>query len=174
MNYDRSYLYGTDYGATANSGEDDMIDEDGLVHNDGRSNTETYFLADDVEYASKSRRVQFHRLAKINDGMYNRNDSDVRAARNAEYVDIYCGAVELNEYQRDCVKNAVVTMDLRTFGGVQTEHIILAIMCVVAERDMRQLDEEPEFQDLMIANDLDMNELKRLRKMARYKAADYI
>lgn len=168
LNFDSSYLFDTGFGAGSNQELDDMIDDAGIINNDGRSNTRTTFLVGDASYESKKRYKQYKRLAKVNDGMWNSN----RAADNFKadmrrITKTFCSQVDMRERQQERVQWVMDDMDINSFGSYSTEKVLLGVMSLVANEDRRLLRDEEQFHDLVLAVDMTMDEVKRVRQLIR-------
>jgi len=168
LNFDSSYLFDTGFGAGANKELDDMIDDAGIINNDGRSNTRTTFLAGEASYDSERRYNQYKRLAKVNDGMWDSN----RAADNFKadmrrITKTFCSQVELNSRQQERVQWVMDDMDINSFGSYSTEKVLLGVMSLVANEDRRLLRDEDSFRGLVVSVEMTMDEVKRVRQLIR-------
>ena len=168
LNYDRSYLFGAGFGAGSNNEIDDMIDDAGIIENDGRSQTRTTFLAGEASYASEKRYNQYKRLAKVNDGMWDSNrGADNFKADMRRMAKTFCSQLELNSRQQERTLWVMKNLSVNSFGHYSTEKVIMAVISLVANEDRRLIRDEPEYRELVSAVGMTMDEVKRVRIMVR-------
>ena len=168
LNYDRSHRFDTGRGTGAAAEIDDIIDEEAIIENDGRSSTRTMFYASEVNYKTKAQRRQMERLAKVNDGMWesSRASDNFRADMNRSKETI-CQQLELTGFQQECVMWTMRRMPVNRFGPYNTQKVTMAVITLICERDRRQIDDEPEFQSLMGKVGITPKQLRGLRKLCR-------
>lgn len=137
-------------GCGASERIDDIIDEEAIIENDGRSVTRTMFYAGDAKYDDPDKQKQMKRLAKWNDGMW----ESERASRNFKAdmnrsKEVLCQQAELTSLQQESVMWSMKRIPVNRFGCYNTEKVTLSVMIKVCERDGRDLRQEDAFQDLM-------------------------
>lgn len=168
LNYDYSYLFDTGFGAGSNNDIDDMIDDAGIIENDGRSQTRTTFLAGEASYASEKRYTQYKRLAKVNDGMWDSNrGADNFKADMRRTAKTFCSQMEFRERQTERVLWVLNHLSINSFGHYSTEKVLMAVISLVANEDRRLIRDEPDYRELVSAVGMTMDEVKRVRMMVR-------
>ena len=173
-NYDQTHRFGTGDGSGSNNAIDDIIDKEGIIENDGRSDTRTFFYPEEGEYESKDRERQFKRMIRWQDG---EGDSG-RAAANFKAdmkrtAETFCSAVEFNSYQRERVLHVMEVLDINSYGHYSTEKILLAVMSLVANEDRRLLRDEDSFRELCHSVGMTLEEVRKVRRMTRERTEQF-
>ncbi|UBF23153.1 hypothetical protein M1M34_gp002 [Haloarcula tailed virus 2] len=168
LHYDRTHRFDTSMGTGAALEIDDIIDDEAIIENDGRSLTRTMFYASEVSYDSPKRRRQMERLAKWNDGMWDssRASQNFKADMN-RIKEGFCQEIELTDFQTECVLWTMERMPVNRFGSYNTEKVTMAVITIICERDRRPVDDEPAFQNIMKDIGMTGKQLRSVRKICR-------
>lgn len=172
---DRSFTFGTERGTLAGTRIDDLIDEEAVIANDGRSRTRTWFHPSDMD-ADRETVERYWRLMKLNDGVQS-PDRDVqnKQADNNRWVDTICKRLDLSEYHTERVRHMIDETNLKHMATYTVEKVVLAAVTYVVreERIDRGADEwlsgDETFVQLCQAIDTDQYELRRIRQLLQDK-----
>lgn len=170
MDYDKSHLFESGDGSGSNAAIDDVIDQEAIIENDGRSNTRTFFYPEDAEYDSKQKEKQYKRLIRWQDG--ERHPTESRAAANFKAdmrrtAETFCSQCGFTTHQTDRVAYIMEKLNVNSYGHYSTEKVILAVMSLVANEDKRLLRDEPIFRDLAEQVGMSMEQVRTVRRMTR-------
>ena len=174
INYDKSHLFITTHGGGSNMAIDDIIDEEAIIENDGRSNTRTFFYPEEGNYANRKQERQYKRLIRWQDGV---GDSGRAAANfkadNERTAKTFCSQCELTKFQTERVLYVMNDLDVNSYGHYSTEKVLLAVMSLVCNEDRRLLRDEPQFQSLVADMGMTMEQVRRVRKMTRERTDQF-
>lgn len=166
LNYDKTHLFGRKQGDGSKTALEEIIDQNAVIENDGRSTTRTMFYAEDANYDSPVIEQRYRWLAKLNDGVGEKGrftanyNADVR-----RFIQTLGGHLELTAYQVDRVIYVMADLNLNTFGPYSYEKISMAVISLVANEDRRLIRDEPIFQTYLEDMYMDLDTLKRIRRM---------
>ena len=167
-NIDMSHRFDLGMGAAAKAKIDEIIDEEAIIENDGRSSGRTMFYASDADYDNEKMAARMERLAKWNDGMWesDRATQNFKADMNRIKENL-CQEVNLTKFQTESVLWTMERMPVNYFGSHTTEKVTMAVITLICEEDHRNIDDEEEFVQVM--RDVGMNgkDLRSIRKLCR-------
>lgn len=172
IGFDCSYLFGGGEGAGSNDAIDDMIDQEAIVENDGRSNTRTFFYPEDAEYETQEQATKFRRLIRWQDGEGHPSESRAAANFKADMertAKTFCSQCEFTPYQTERVLHVMDDLDVNSYGHYSTEKVILAVMSLVANEDRRHLRDEELFRGLVGDVGMTMEQVRTVRLMTRQR-----
>lgn len=139
-----------------------------IEQNDGRGDHATMFYGKDA--ATPDERERYERLASVNEGMREsgrEHKSKSNVVDKANFAKTCCSALEMTGFQQERVVWLTERVNVNMFGHYSYEHIILALISIVANEDGRWIRDEPKFQDMMVANEIDLLQIRRLRIMMK-------
>lgn len=165
---DMSHRFDMQGGSAAASAIDELIDQNAIIENDGRSNTRTFFYPSEAADAD-----QFSRLSRIQEGQWAKDES--RDAKNREadrrrWLEGYCARLDMTDYQRRRTEYIESGLNMSHMAYYSSQKIILAIITLVANEDNRFIRDEQMFRDICRDVDTNLNELKQMRKLIRRKS----
>lgn len=172
INYDKTHLFWAGDGAGSNEAIDDIIDQEAIIENDGRSNTRTFFYPGDAVYESVERERQFQRLIRWQDGEGHPSESRAAANFKADMkrtAQTFCSQCEFTPHQTRRVEYVMKDLDVNSYGHYSTEKVILAVMSLVANEDRRLLRDEQTFRDLVDDVGMTMEQVRTVRLMTRQR-----
>jgi hypothetical protein len=165
---DGAYIFATAVGDGAAPSIDDIIDENAVMENDGRSNTRTMFYASE---GASSKEQQYRRLAKLNDGMYSPDRKQQNAwADKKRWVSGFCGYVGMSETSKERTLTILEHLNMKHMGPYSTEKVILAIMSIVSRENDRLLRDEEPYHNLLDDIETDLKEIRRVRRLVMEKS----
>lgn len=167
-NVDMTHVF--DVGGGAGSAEkiDDLIDENAVIENDGRSQTKTFFYPSEADGWDHG---QAERLARLQDGHRSpeRNEQN-RAADRRRWAESFGAKLGCTDHQIERTKHIVAGMNMSHMGYYSSQKIILATISLVANEDGRFIRDEVGFKELMRDVETTMDELKQMRRLIRDKS----
>jgi hypothetical protein len=152
-------------GSGASNGLDELIDEQAVIENDGRSETRTFFYPNE---ASDEQQQQFERLIRWQDGEGDsQRDVENRKADQRRYVDTFCGYVGASSRVRERVKEICESVNMSHMAYFNSQKIVLAAISLVANEDGWFIRHDERYRDLMTELGLDTSQLKTARQLLR-------
>lgn len=149
---------------------DTIIDETSSYTNDGRSHNHTFFYVQELDSKDPHTIRKWYRMLRLQDGVGEQDRKQQnRKADRERWARTFCSKVDLTPYQTEEVVWTCANISFRGFGPWPAEVVILGIMSLVAGRDGRILEEEPEFQGLMIDMEVTEGSLIGIRNTVRIK-----
>lgn len=166
--FDMSHIFDVGGGNGASNETDELIDENAIIENDGRSDTRTFFYP---SQAPERQQRKFKRLIRWQDGEGDsQRDVENRAADRRRAVETFCGHLDMTPYHRERVKHVMEGVNMSHMAHYSSEKVILAIISLVANEDNRFIRDEPTFRNLLNDVGSDLRELKRIRELVRRKS----
>lgn len=162
---DMSHRFDAGDGSGAASSLEELIDDNAIIENDGRSKTRTFFYpaeADDEQ--------RYSRIIRWQDGEGDPDrDVENRAADRRRAVDTFCGVLDMSGYHKGRVKYVIEDLNMSHMAHYSSPKVILAVISLVANEDGRFIRDEAAFRALMEDVDTSLHELKKVRTLARKK-----
>lgn len=167
---DRTYRFDTGIGSGGSSAVDDLIDQDAVFENDGRSQTRTFFYADDDDYMTSEQKRQYRRLAKLNDGWRSpeRKQQNSRADKR-RWTSAFCGHLGIGGQIADRIEAIVMDINMGHMAHYRTETVILAVISKITEEHGRFIRDEDEFKRLVSDVDTNLGRITKARRLADEK-----
>lgn len=172
-------------GEGSRSTEADWMDENTRVSDNKWTSSRTTFWTEGTDgngnTLSKSQREKYERLRKVHDRFagdnetYNRKTT-IRYGHIMNDVYTFCNLCSLREHQTESVANIIRETDISSnnYGGKSYEVIILAVMSLIVDRSITDVDDMDKrllltesFRELMDSNEVGSSELRKVRQMVR-------
>jgi hypothetical protein len=163
---DMSHVFDTSDGNGSSSQLDDMIDENAIIENDGRSETRTFF------YPSEATDDQLYgRLIRWQDGEGDpQRDVRNRAADRRRTIDAFCGTLDMSTHHNERVTHVMEELNMSHMAHYSSPQVILAIISLVANEDGWFVRDDDTFRALLEDTDTDLDTLKSIRRLVRRKS----
>lgn len=173
------------HGTGSRNTQEDWLDGNSGVATNKWTTAETTFWPDkgdgNGDELSPKQRRRFEQLKQQHDRFAGASDTydrktTIRYGHILNDVETFCHLCELSDQQAADVEAIVKNADISSnnYGGKPYEHIILAIMSLVVDRDIDDVDEidqrlilQDAFKELMANNGVGSSELRTLRRMVR-------
>lgn len=143
------------------------FDQSAVENNDGRGDHSSMFYGKD---APPEKREQFTKLASMNEGMWESgrdHKTKSNASDKANFARMCCSNLEMTDYQKERVLWLTERVKVNMFGHYSYEHVILALISIVANEDGRWVRDENTFRTMTAENGLGLKEIRRLRIMMK-------
>lgn len=156
--------------------QDNGYDEFGHKTRDKRAETQTTYLAQDIEKHCTDERYAntLRRALRFQEGEHANGSAKSRGTQNHEedqrrIIGTFASQLGLTSRQKERVEHLVMdVMSVNSFGRYSMEQVTLATINVVVREDGRWIEDEEQFRDYMQQVGLtDLNTLKRLRELVR-------
>jgi len=174
---DPSFTHDTSMGNGSAEELDDIIDDEAIIVNDGRSVTRTTFYPWEID--DKDKQQWYSKLAKCNGGMWDsKRDTRNKKADNDRWIDGFCSVLESSDYVQSRVQHIIESINLKHMATYSAQQTILATIELV-ERNERidrggsPLTEDETFHDLLDAVGSDIEEMRKIRRLVREKSPLY-
>lgn len=149
------------------------VDANALTHEDGRSEMETTFNADEGEQGilmSDGKRRPWQYLYKQHENHYSDDSSERHnEASIRRDASTFCNQVDCSTHQHRRVLYYVDELSLNEFGSWSVEKVICALIAQVCNVDDRWIQRESLFLQLLHSLDTDKSEIKRVRRTVQCK-----
>lgn len=165
---DTSHEFDTSDGSGAASNIDERIDQNAIIENDGRSDTNTFFYPNE---AAPTRRQQFKRLIEYQDGMYkDERKAETQQADMRRWVSTICSKLDMSSYHTGRVEHICSGLNMKHMAHYSTEKVIIAVISLVANEDDRFIRDERVFRNLMGEVGTTLEELRKVRALVKRKS----
>jgi hypothetical protein len=161
-------------GNGSRSADEDWLDENSRIDDNKWTTSQTTFWPDDDD-------KKFSRLREVHDRFagedeeYNRKTS-IRYGHIMNDVYTFANICELQQYQSKAVASIIKDTDISSnnYGGKSYETIILAVMSLIVDRDIENVDEynnrlilQDSFRSLMDSVGVGSKDIRKTRQMVR-------
>lgn len=163
---DRSHAYGDYKGSGASNEVDEMIDENAIVENDGRSKTRTFFYPSEAPD-----RRRWKRLSDIQNGR-GENDNTKRTlkADNRRWLDAMSTKLDITEHQHERAQHIVEGIELSNMAHYSAQAVLLAVISLVANEDDWWIRDDPMYKRLVDDVGCDLRDIRNIRRLVRDKS----
>jgi hypothetical protein len=153
-------------GNGAASSLDELIDQNAIIENDGRSNTRTFFYPFEADDEST-----YSRLIRWQDGEGSPSrKEDNRGADRKRWVETFGAQLSLTDFQIERTKHVLDTLPLAHMAHYSTEKVICAIISLVADEDGRFIRDELAYKRLVDDIDSGPAEVRSIRELVKRKS----
>lgn len=168
--FDMSHIFDTGSGSGASNDVDELIDENAIIENDGRSMTRTFYYPSE---APERTRKRFSRMLRWQEGEGDsQRDVENRAADRRRTVETFCGHLEMTTHHRRRVQHIADSINMSHMAHYSSQEVILGIITIVANEDNRFIRDEDAFKSLVDDVGSDMYTVKRIRGLVRRKSEE--
>lgn len=165
---DRSHRFDTSEGSGSSSQLDELIDENAIIENDGRSETRTFFRPGE---ANESQQAMYERILRYQEGMW---DSE-RERKNYEsdrqrWLQIYSDRLDVPKSRAQRVALIIEGLNMSHMAHYSSSEVILATISLAENERGRFIRDEQAFRDLLRDIESTPDNMKKIRQLVREKS----